>query len=144
MERLIFYRLILVLACGIAALVGLFLPWMTGGWLLDFSMSGWDWISEAGIEDAHEAFIALVGGSMMIAFTFPALVIYLVNKKAKGEVRILGVLTAIAALAALVGCWLFVKTINDTPATDLGTGLFVSAAGSTLGMIFGLSVPLRV
>ena len=144
MDWLILQRLTLVLFCGVAALVGLFLPWMTGGWLLDFSMSGWDWISEVGVEDAYEAFVTLIGGITMIAFTLPALLIYTFKGQAKGEMRILGILTAIAAIVALVGCWLFIKEINDTPGTNLGTGLFVSAGGSTAGLIFGLSIPLRV
>ncbi len=144
MDRLILHRLILALACGAAVLAGLFLPWITGGWLLDLSMSGWDWISEVGVEDACEAFVTLIGGIMMIAFTLPALLIYMFKGQAKGEVRILGILTAIAAIVALASCWLFIKEINDTPGTNLGTGLFVSAGGSTAGLIFGLSIPLRV
>jgi hypothetical protein len=130
---------VITLACGIAVLVGVFLPWLSVSmWGITVSLSGWDAI-QVGISDAPEPFVVLIGGILMIACALPAFIVSLATKGAKGVVRALGIVASIAALIAIGGgLWAIIPAISDGIAELIGYGLYICIAAAVLGLGFGI------
>lgn len=130
---------IITLACGIAVLVGVFLPWLNvplAGIIIP--VSGWDVIG-FGIAKAPDVLLVLIGGILMIACALPAFIVSLVTKRAKGAVQALEIAVLVSAVLAIVGAlWFLIPIVSDGIAELIGYGLYMSIATAVLGLIFGI------
>ena len=129
---------IILLICGVMALVGVFLPWVGG------IVSGWDAISEYGINDATEPFLVFIGSILLLAFALPALI---VSANSEGSQKAVLTLCILASLGAAVGIsgasWLLSDVIKGDGVEFLSYGFYMSYAAAVLGLIFGIIVSVR-
>jgi|GEM_PF-1437464 len=140
---------IIALLCGIAVLVGIFLPWGTASFLgghLSFSASGMDVISNSGwdisdfvLPDNLHAVLVLIGAAIMIVSALPAL---FMAASTKGRVAVipLGIQIALGAVIAIGGlAWFFVQLSSiDNWTGYVGYGTYICGGGAVLGLIFGV------
>jgi len=142
---------IIALLCGIAVLVGIFLPWAeaSGSVLgVHFSLSvtgldvinasGWD-IAEIALSDNLHAVLVLVGAAIMIVCTLPALILSISSKGGGVAVSAFGILISLASLVAIGGlAWFFIDMSSIENWTDyIGYGAYICGGGAVLGLIFG-------
>jgi hypothetical protein len=140
---------IIALLCGIAVLVGIFLPWAEGEGplgILSFSVtglnvissSGWD-ISDIALSDNLHAILVLIGAAIMIVCALPALFLSASSGGSKGAVMPFGILISLGAAVAIGGlAWFFVDMSSVDNWTDyIGYGVYICGGGSVLGLIFG-------
>jgi hypothetical protein len=127
---------IILLVCGVIALVGVFLPWV--GDVL--SISGWEAISDFGINDATEPFLVFSGSILLLVFGLPAVI---VSANPEGSQRVLLSLCILASLGAALGIggasWFLSGAINNDAVELLSYGFYASYAAATLGLIFGIT-----
>ena len=140
---------IIALICGIAVLVGIFLPWAEGTGplgILSFSASGMDVISNSGwdvsdfmLSDNLHAILVLVGAAIMIVCAVPALFL-VASKGGRVAVLPLGILISLGAIIAIGGlAWFLVDMSSADHWTDfVSYGTYVSGGGAALGFIFGI------
>ena len=142
---------IIALLCGIAVLVGIFLPWaeasssilgvhfslsVTG---LDvISTSGWD-ISDIALSDNLHAILVLIGAAIMIVCALPALFLSTSSGGGKAAVIPFGMLISLGAAVAIGGlAWFFVDMSSVDNWTDyVGYGTYICGGGAVFGLIFG-------
>jgi hypothetical protein len=126
---------IVLLVCGILALVGLFLAWVSisyMGW--GVSMSGWDALWE------WEPTLVLIGSILLLACSITALVLGIV-RKARGVVIGMGITSVIAAIMVIAGpVYILIDVATDQFAdmSMLGAGLYVCIAAAFIAFIFGI------
>jgi hypothetical protein len=129
---------IILLICGVMALVGVFLPWVVG------EVSGWDAISEFGINDATEPLLVFIGSILLLVF---ALSTVIVSANPKGSQKVVLTLNILASLRAALGIagasWLISDVIINDGLDFLSYGFYVSYAAAVLGIIFGIIVSVR-
>ena len=139
--------LIVVLVCGIVLLIGVFLPWISGPvwWSTTaVSFSGWDGISQYGINNATEACLVFFGGVLIIGFTLPAAIASLTSKGSQQTVRNLSIIASVGALIAIVGAlWAFIPIMVDGLTDFVSYGFYISFAAAFLGLVFGIIVSVR-
>jgi hypothetical protein len=142
---------IIALLCGIAVLVGIFLPWAeASGSILGvhfslsvsgldvISTSGWD-ISDFALSDNLHAILVLIGAAIMIVCALPALFLSMSSRGGKATVKPFGILISLGAVVAISGlAWFFVDMSSVDNWTDyVGYGTYICGGGSVLGLIFG-------
>ena len=138
--------LIVVLLCGIAVLIGVFLPWISGPawWPATITLSGWGGISQYGLNDATEACLVFLGGILMIGFALPAVIASLTFKGSQKMVRNLSILSSVAALLAVGGAlWAFIPIVSDGLIDFIGYGFYISFVAAILGLVSGIIVSVR-
>lgn len=127
---------IILLVCGIIALVGVFLPLVSYGGL---SISGWEAFSEIGIDEATEPFLVFIGSILLLVFALPAVV---VSANPEGSQKVVRNLCVMASLGAAVGIGgaslLLFDAINSDGVELLSYGFYISYATVVLGLIFGI------
>jgi len=148
---------IMALLCGIAVLVGIFLPWgeVSGSVLgVDWSISatgmdvisssGWD-ISDLALSDNLHAILVLVGAAIMIVCALPALFLAASSGGVRVAVIPLGILIALGSVIAIGGLiWFLVDMSSVDKWTDyLGYGTYVCGGGAILGLISGVLASAR-
>lgn len=126
-----------VLLCGVAVVVGVFLPWWDE---LGVTVSGWDGI-EASIPDALEPFLALVGGAVMVICALLAFIVSLATRGGKAALLTLSLLATLATSVAIGGtAWFIVEAATD-PLVEIsivGSGFYISIGMAVLGLIFAI------
>jgi hypothetical protein len=142
---------IIALLCGIAVLVGIFLPWgeVSGSVLgVDWSISatgmdiisssGWD-ISDMALSDNLHAMLVMIGAAIMIVCALPALFLAASSGGGKAAVTAFGILISLGAIVAIGGlAWFFVDMSSVDNWTDyIGYGVYICGGGAVLGLIFG-------
>jgi hypothetical protein len=143
---------IIALLCGIAVLVGIFLPWgeVSGSVLgVDWSISatgmdiisssGWD-ISDMALSDNLHAMLVMIGAAIMIICALPALFLSMSSRGGKAAVTAFGILISLGAIVAIGGlAWFFVDMSSVQNWTDyVGYGTYICGGGAVLGLIFGM------
>jgi len=140
---------IIALLCGIAVLVGIFLPWAEGAGpigLFPFSVtglnvissSGWD-ISDLALSDNFHAILVMIGAAIMIVCALPALFLSASSGGGKAAVMPFGILISHGAAVAIGGlAWFFVDMSSvDNWMDYVGYGTYICSGGAVLGLIFG-------
>lgn len=143
---------VITLICGIAVLVGTFLPWLSKSILgFTISRSGWDIVDTSGfdlaeliIPDNTHALLVFIGGIVMVACALTAVIISGMGKSARPAIIPLGIVASLAALAAFGGSVWFIIDIMDKDLADfMSYGLYMSAGAALLGTIFGTIMTLK-
>lgn len=143
---------IIALICGIAVLVGIFLPWMhyeVGGLVgvgTSHSLSGWGLIHNSELVSSLGAFgnsnlngnthalIVFIASIIMLLCAFTALILFISPKGGRVVGSAFGILVSLTALVAIGGLvWFFIDICN----TDVGYGAYICSGGAVLGLIFG-------
>jgi len=126
---------IVLMVCGILALVGLFLPWgsisMFG---FTVSVSGWDTMT------AWEPTLVLIGSIILLICSITALVLGIVQK-ARGVVIGMGITSVLAAVMVLAGpVKILIEVATDELASMsfLGVGIYLCIAAAVIAFIFGI------
>jgi hypothetical protein len=126
---------IILLFCGVIALVGIFLPWVGDGVI---SLSGWEAFSNFGIDKVTEPFLVFIGSILVLVFSLPAF-IFSVNPGGSQLVRNLCILASIGAAVGIGGAsWFLIEVINEDLVEILSYGFYVSYAAAALGFVFGI------
>jgi hypothetical protein len=148
---------IIALLCGIAVLVGIFLPWAeASGSILGvhfslsvsgldvISTSGWD-ISDFALSDNLHAILVLIGAAIMIVCALPALFLSMSSRGGKATVKPFGILISLGAVVAISGlAWFFVDMSSVDNWTDyVGYGTYICGGGAVLGLIFGVLASVK-
>ena len=132
---------IILLLCGIIALVGIFLPWVGDDIL---SISGWEAFSDFGIDEVPEPFLVFIGSILLLVFALPAVI---VSANPEGSQKVLLSLCILASLGAAVGIggasWFLSGAINNDAVELLSYGFYASYAAAALGLVFGIIVSVR-
>ncbi len=128
---------IILLVCGVVALVGVFLPWVDS---LGLSISGWEVFSEFGINDATEPFLVFIGSILLLVLALPAVI---VSSNPQGSQKVVRDLCILASLGAALGIggasWLLSDAINNDYVELLRYGFYASYAAAVLGLVFGIT-----
>ena len=137
---------------AIAALTGVFLPWIhySIGGNISYSLSGWgvfhntSWfdnivLSMFKLDSNTHALIAFIAAIVMLVCALPAVFLSLKAKGDSAAVKPLVIIVALAAVAVLVGViWFLVDMSSAKNWSDyLGYGVYVCGGGALLGLIFG-------
>ena len=126
---------IILLVCGVIALVGVFLPLMGDG----PSISGWEAFSNFGIDEAPEPFLVFIGSILLLVFSLHAVV---VSANPEGSQKVVRNLCIMASLGAAVGIggasWFLFEAIDNNAVEILSYGFYASYAAAVLGLIFGI------
>ena len=138
---------------AIAALVGVFLPWIhyqsgsIGGFSLSYSLSGWDAFNKSGWEvalaqlssDTH-ALIVFIAAIVMVVCALPATILSLSAKGGSAAVKPFGIIISLAALVAIGGLiWFMVDMSSVENWSDyIGYGIYVCGGGVVLGLLGGI------
>jgi len=133
--------------CGIVAVVGIFLPWVTMAPFTGFTGTGTGWwlrdlMLGAGLMqvDAHTVTLVLIGGILMILFSLPCLIVSIAAPRARAVVMTLGIFAALSSLVAGGGAiWFIATAVTDNAIASLQYGLYVSMAGAVLGGSFAVT-----
>jgi len=132
---------IILLVCGVIALVGIFLPWASDGVI---SISGWEAFSDFGIDEAPEPLLVFIGSILLLVFALPAVI---VSANPEGSQKVLLSLCILASLGAAVGIggasWFLFGAIDNDAVELLSYGFYISYAASALGLIFGITTIIK-
>lgn len=140
---------IVVLFCGVIVLVGIFLPWASASMTIEgvtfsASVSGWEALSDLGIDEATEVFLVFIGGILIFVFALPAVIVSIKTEGSQKVVRNLCILASLgAAVATGVTLWLFTDAIRDGVVEIVSYGFYISSAAAVLGLIFGIMASVR-
>lgn len=137
---------IVVLVCGIVVLIGVFLPWISGPawWPTTITLSGWDGVSQYGLNNATEACLVFFGGVLIIGFALPAVIASLTSKGSQKTVRNLCILASVAALLAVGDAlWALIPIVSDDLTDFVSYGFYISFAAAILGLVFGIIASVR-
>ena len=125
---------IILLVCGVMALVGVFLPWVGS---YGTSISGWEVLSEFGI---NNAIVVLIGSILLLVFALPAVI---VSANPEGSQKVLLNLCNLASIGAVLGIGgasFFLWDVIDNDAVELlKHGFYISYVAVALGFIFGIT-----
>ena len=126
---------IVLLVCGILALVGLFLPWASISMFgFTVSVSGWEGMM------AWEPLLVLIGSILLLACSITALVLGIV-RKARGVVIGMGITSVLAAGMVIAGPVDMLITVADDPYLGIGLigpGVYVCVVAGAIALIFGI------
>jgi hypothetical protein len=143
---------IIALLCGIAVLVGIFLPWAeaSGSILgIHFSLSvsgldvirssGWD-ISDLALSDNLHAILVMIGAAIMIVCALPALFLSASSGGGKAAVMPFGILISLGSAVAIGGLvWFFIDMSSvENWMNYIGYGTYICGGAAVLGLIFGV------
>jgi hypothetical protein len=127
---------IVLIVCGILALVGLFLAWFSIPFM--GSISGWDGITA--YELAWEPLLVLIGSIILLICSITALVLGIV-RKARGVVIGLGITSVIAAIMIIAGPMYDLIDVATDALADIGwigIGIYLCIAAGFIAFIFGI------
>jgi len=128
---------IILLICGVIALVGVFLPWVIFG---EMSISGWEAISDFGIEGATEPFLVFIGSILVLVSALPAAIVSANPEGSKKVVLSLCILASIGAVLGIGGPSRFLfDAISNDVIEILGYGFYMSYAAAVLALIFSIT-----
>lgn len=140
---------IILLLCGITALIGVFLPWISASVpILEFdfsaSFSGWEAVSIAGIEDVPEVLLVIIGAGLMILSSLPAVMLAMVSDYPQKAVRNMIFVATISTLLVLGGAlWFIILAISDDFIGYTSFGVYLSVGAAVIGFIFGIIAYIR-
>jgi hypothetical protein len=126
---------IVLLVCGILALVGLFLAWHSVSILgYTVSISGWD------LRWEWQPTLVLIGSILLLVCGIPALVLGAV-RKAWGVVLGMGITSVLAAIMVIAGPVYTLIDIAGGDFTDIsmvGAGVYICIVAGVIAFIFGI------
>jgi hypothetical protein len=127
---------IIMVVCGILVLVGLFLSWYS---VMGFSSSGWDMISNAGIDDAFGQLLVLIGALIMIGCSGMVLINSLRGKGTLRTLRTLEIVSLVGATMAVSVAFpaLIQQAAGDASMGDTGAGLYLCAILGLVAVVVG-------
>jgi hypothetical protein len=132
---------VITLICGIAVLVGAFLPWLSTsllGFTITISGMKVSEIADFFGKSIPEPYLVLIGGGVMIVAALIVLIVSLSVKGGRAATVPFGIIASLAATAALVGgIWFIIDVVNEESLDILGYGVYLSAGAALLGTIFG-------
>lgn len=144
---------IVILACGVVALAGVFMPWMSasaGG--ITSTISGWDLtrFNLVGLS-IPQPFLVLAGGisvivcGMLLVVGASLSVTYAIQyAKARKLFYTVGALIYISGALALGGAlWFGIYAAGDIGIGSIGYGIYVSVAAAVVGAIIGIRTSMR-
>jgi len=143
-----------IVACGVVALAGVFMPWMSasaGG--VTSTTSGWD-LTRFNLIGAsnHEPFLVLAGGismivcgmllvvgaSLSVTFSIP-------YAKARKLFYTVGALIYISGALALGGAlWFAIAAVGDIGTGKIGYGIYISVVAAVIGAIIGIRTSMQI
>lgn len=145
-----FEATVLLLLCGIFALVGVFLQWFNFGYDSNYggvlTATGWFWINHIeylGTYGVHlhghvSVLLVMIGGALLIILALPAFIISLTSKD-RSTVFALSILAVVASLVAIVGAvWVLVWLSDVEGIKYLSYGFYLSITGAILSFIFAI------
>ena len=128
---------IILLICGVIALVGIFLPWVSDG---VFSTSGWETISEWGINEAIQPFLVFISSILVIIFSLPVIIVTAKPWRSHKLIVSLCIFTSIgAALGIGSASWLLSDAINSGAVGLASYGFYISYAATVLALILSIT-----
>jgi hypothetical protein len=108
------------------------------------SFSGWDGISQYGLNNATEACLVLFGGVLIIGFALSAIITSFTSKGSQQTVRNLNIVASVGALLAVAGAsWAFIPIVVDGLTDFVSYGFYISFAAAMLALVFGIIVSVR-
>jgi hypothetical protein len=118
---------IVLLVCGILALVGLFLAW--------FTIMGWNGITT---EMAWQPLLVLIGSILLLICSITALVLGIV-RKARGVVIGMGITSVLAAVMVLAGpVYILIDYATHDGISIIGVGIYLCIVAAIIAFIFGI------
>jgi len=120
---------IIMVVCGILVVAGIFLDWGGGG-------SGWEGMTNAGIDKDPGPLFMLIGG--VLAILCSGLVLL-----GKGNLRTLRMLEIVSLVGATLAAGPALCAVIPAGG-DAGYGLYMSTAGAVIGVIVGALAATRV
>ena len=124
---------IVLIVCGILALVGLFLPWLDVS-IMGFgvSTSGWDALW------SWEPTLVLIGSIILLACSITALVLGIVQK-ARGVVIGMGITSVVAGIMVLAGpIYILIDAATNSAISMVGVGIYLCIVAGFIAFIFGI------
>jgi hypothetical protein len=126
---------IVLMVCGILALVGLSLAWASASMFgFTLSISGWDGLWE------WESTLVLIGSIILLICSITALVLGIV-RKARGVVIGMGITSVLAACMVLAGpVDILIQAATDATVDIgwVGVGVYLCIAAGLIAFIFGI------
>jgi hypothetical protein len=124
---------IVLLVCGILALVGLFLAWASASMFgFTLSISGWDGLWE------WESTLVLIGSIILLICSITALVLGIV-RKARGVVIGMGITSVLAAVMVLAGpVYILIDYATHDGISIIGVGIYLCIVAAIIAFIFGI------
>jgi heme/copper-type cytochrome/quinol oxidase subunit 3 len=123
---------IVLLVCGILALVGLFLAWFT---IMGWNTSGWNGITT---EMAWQPLLVLIGSILLLICSITALVLGIV-RKARGVVIGMGITSVLAAVMVLAGpVYILIDYATHDGISIIGVGIYLCIVAAIIAFIFGI------
>jgi len=130
---------IVLIVCGILALVGLFKAWIDVSFMgFGVSLTGWDAMTLDGL--AWEPLLVLIGSIILLICSITALVLGIV-RKARGVVIGMGIASVLAAIMVLAGpvkILIEIATDEFASMSVLGVGIYLCIAAAVIAFIFGI------
>ena len=128
---------IVLIVCGILALVGLFLAWVDvsfGGF--GVALSGWDAMTLDGV--AWEPLLVLIGSIILLICSITALVLGIVQK-ARGVVIGMGITSVVAAIMVIAGpIYILIDAATNSAISMVGVGIYLCIVAGIIAFIFGI------
>jgi len=143
-----------IVACGVVALAGVFMPWMSasaGG--VTSTISGWDLtrfnligmsniepflVLAGGIAMIICGMLLVVGASLSVTFSIP-------YAKARKLFYTVGALIYISGAIALGGAlWFAILAVGDIGTGSIGYGIYISVAAAVIGAIIGIRTSMQI
>jgi hypothetical protein len=143
-----------IIACGIVALAGVFMPWMsasaggvtstTSGWdLTRFNLTGVSNIEpflvlEGSISMVIFGMLLVIGASLSVTSSIP-------YAKARKLFYTVGALIYISGALALGGAlWFAIPAVGDIGAGSIDYGIYISVAAAVIGAIIGIRTSMQI
>lgn len=131
--------LVVALGCAVAAMVGVFLPWLSASFLgFTFSISGWEatqWSDVIG-GTIIEPYLVLAGSGIMMLCILPAIIVSIGGREAEDTVKRLAGVAAFGAgmvIAAMI--WTIIDMHSDDVGEFIGSGVYVSLVTAIVALI---------
>lgn len=127
---------IIMVICGILVLVGIFLSWYS---FMGYSSSGWDMISDMGIDDAFAQLLVFIGALIIIGCSG---MVFINSLRGKGTLRTLRTLEIVSLVGATMAAsiafpMLIQAAAGDLSAGDTGAGLYLCAVLGLVAVVVG-------
>jgi len=131
---------IILIFCGIIALVGVFLPWAS-------SITGWEAFMEYGLSteaDTVQVFLVFIGSILLLITAIPVAFVSANPESSKRIVMILSILASIGAAVGVAGAsWFLSSAIRWESIEFLEYGYYMSFGATVLALIFGIIESIR-
>ena len=124
---------IVLVVCGILALVGLFLAWVDVSFMgFGVSVSGWDGLW------SWESTLVLIGSIILLICSITALVLGIVQK-ARGVVIGMGITSVVAAIMVIAGpIYILIDAATNSAISMVGVGIYLCIVAGIIAFIFGI------